>query len=1240
LALLAVAPAAAQDLRTVAESSEFRATARHAEVVALCRALAEASPRIHHHRLGTSSEGRELPLLLIAEPPVCEPEDARRSGKPVVLLIGAIHGGEVCGKEALLMLARDLGQAAEAPLLKDLILAVVPLLNADGNERIDPQHRPEQGGPEGGVGAREDAQGLDLNRDFIKLETPEVRAVAAFLNAWDPIAVIDTHATNGSHHRFAITYDGPKHPAGDPRILDYVRDSLLKDVTARLEREQGLRSYFYGNFDRERRRWETFPDLPRFSTTYVGLRNRLAVLVEAYAYSSFRDRVLNTREFVMACLDHLAGHRKGIEELIKTVDADAGRWPDAAEARRPIALKTRPAAGLKVEIPGFVEELRDGKRVPTGEPRDYEVDAVLRSEPELAAERAFAYVFPRSLEPIAGKLHAHGIRIEELREDLELPLQVYGVESLDRADEDYQGRRMAAIAAKARNERRRLEAGACVVRTSQALGALASYLLEPQAPDGLAAWGYLDSRLAAGGDFPVLRLPLSVPLLTAAIRDPGARPAPKTQLSFERVYESQRPPSLSARAASPERWLDDERYVLVKEGQRFQVEAATGEGSPLESADRAIEEALNRLPSIDASVPKRERERKDLRPKEDRQVAWYLVENDLYYAASDGSARRLTSTPEEEELPRFSPDGRFVAFIEDFDLHVVDVETAGARALTSGGNETVRHGKASWVYFEEVFDRDWRAYWWSPDSRRLAFLRFDSSAVEGFSVVDDLPRKQRVERDHYPRPGEPNPTAALGIVHVAGGDIRWADLSDYDAGDLLITGVGWTPDAQSVYVFIQNRIQSWLDLALVSKDGGKPRRLLRETTEAWVDAPLPPRFLDGGAFLLTSARSGWRHLYRFDKDGRLLNEVSSGPWELRALHGVDEKEGWAYLSGTRDSHVAENLYRVKLDGSAIERLTPEEGHHSVILSPSAAYFVDRWSSCGRPERAALRRSSGELVRWIDSNPAREIEDYVICPEERFRVAAAGGFEVDASLMKPPDFDPSRRYPVWLMTYGGPHAPTMQDRWIGTRLWDQVLAQSGIVVLRCDPRSASGKGAASTWSAYKRLGIQELEDIRAVVEWLREQPWVDAARIGMSGHSYGGFLTAFAMTHSDLFAAGIAGAPVTDWRLYDTIYTERYMQTPQLNAEGYAATSVVGAAEKLHGRLLLLHGAVDDNVHLQNTLQFAGALQRAGKQFELMVYPGSRHGIFGRHYQRLMYDFIRRTVGAAGSSPESDGALTE
>ena len=273
----------------------------------------------------------------------------------------------------------------------------------------------------------------------------------------------------------------------------------------------------------------------------------------------------------------------------------------------------------------------------------------------------------------------------------------------------------------------------------------------------------------------------------------------------------------------------------------------------------------------------------------------------------------------------------------------------------------------------------------------------------------------------------------------------------------------------------------------------------------------------------------------------------------------------------------------------------------------------------------LHDADGKLARTVDTNPVYRLKEYRFNPRERVSVRARDGFALEGELVLPANLDPSKKYPVWFMTYAGPHMPMTSDGWMGGRLWDQALVNKGFIVFRLDPRTASGKGAVSAWKAYKRLGVQELEDIKEAIAWLKQRPYVDGSRIGMAGHSYGGYMTAFAMTHSDLFAAGIAGRSVTDWRDYDTIYTERFMGLPQDNPQGYDASSVVKTARQLHGKLLIVHGSIDDNVSVRNTMRLVEALQAANKDFELMIYPGSRHRIANPHYARLQLDFIRRTL---------------
>ncbi|TMQ32205.1 MAG: hypothetical protein E6K70_19860 [Planctomycetota bacterium] len=372
LSLLTVRAGRAElPLLTVAEASDYRATSHHAEVVDFCERLAKASPLVRLGELGTSYEKRKLPLVIVADPPVATAAEAARSGKLVVFAFGNIHAGEVDGKEALMMLARDIATARDRALLKDLILVFAPIFNADGNERFAKTNRPGQVGPVEGMGVRQNAQGLDLNRDFVKLESPEVRALVRFFNQWNPAIVIDCHTTNGSFHRYTITYEGPRNVAGDAQIIATVRDKLLPDVSRRLEKLGGWKSFFYGNFSRDRTRWQTVPATPRFGLHYLGLRNCIGILCESYSYAPYKDRVLASRDFVRSIFAYAADNKGAIHKLLDEAEKAASKAGEQPQAGDRVALrqKTVPVDG-PVTVLGFEEEVKDGRRRSTGQPRD------------------------------------------------------------------------------------------------------------------------------------------------------------------------------------------------------------------------------------------------------------------------------------------------------------------------------------------------------------------------------------------------------------------------------------------------------------------------------------------------------------------------------------------------------------------------------------------------------------------------------------------------------------------------------------------------------------------------------------------------------------------------------------------------------------------------------------------------------------------------------------------------------
>lgn len=1209
-------------LLTEAERSGYERTTKHDDVLALMRAIAERSERATVTTIGETGEGREIPMLVLSKESIADAAGAKGANRLVVLLVGNIHAGEVEGKEALLMLARELAFATEPGVLENLVVLVVPNYNPDGNERIDAKNRAHQAGPSGGVGIRENALGLDLNRDFVKMDAPETRALVRVLNEWDPAIVVDCHTTNGSFHRYTLTYSSPRHPAVDEGIRSYASDVLLPAVDQRVLETTGYETFWYGDFANEHTEWRSYPAIPRYSEGYVGMRNRIAILSEAYVYAPFKDRILCTRAFCEEILGFASSNQRKIRDVISQADE---RTVKAGESGSEIVLRAAAEAFEEpVTVLGYVEEIRDGRSERTETPRDYQVRRIDRWVPTLTTRRAPAYLVPPAMMELVQRLQRHGIRVEETREDIELDVIGQRLDRVVKGARPFQGRTLLAIDSAESAGMQRLPAGWWLVSTAQPLGTLAAYLLEPMAEDGLAAWGLVDG-VEEGNEYPVLRVASATPILSL-----GAPALPEDQqtdlpLTYETVYEKRPAPDLAGSPVGGLNWRDDgEHFLQRKDGKTWRVHAATGR-MELHAEDRVMAGALAKIPVLDARTAERLSTSGSRRFTASRDAFFVEHENDLYYCKMDGSvAVRLTSSPEREELATFSPDGRFVAFVRDKNLWMVDVETQTTRQLTTTGSGLVECGKAGWVYFEELFGRNWQAYWWSPDSSRIAFLETDSTRVPEFVIVDDNPEPQNVERTRYPRVGEPNPDVRVGIVTIAGGEPRWVDLGAYEAGNYIVPGVAWLQGGSRVLVCIQDRFQTWMDVTACSNTGGRPETLWRETTGAWVEWQGEPRFLKDGSFLWMSERTGWKHVYKADRDGKRVEPVTSGDWEVRSIARVDEESGWLYFTGTADSHIAENLYRVRFDGTGMERLTREPGHHSVSVAPKGEYFIDTWSTHATTARVALRGMDGEIVRMLDTNPVRDLVKYkrgayelVQIPVER---DGREPYVMEGSILYPPGFDPEKVYPVWFQTYGGPHAPTVRDAW-GALLWEHVLAHEGFIIFRADPYSASGKGARSAWTTYKRMGVPEFEDVRTAIEWIKSRPYVDASRIGMHGHSFGGYLTAYCMTRSDMFAAGIAGAPVTDWTLYDTIYTERYMLTPQANPDGYKETSVIEGAKNLSGRLLIAHGTMDDNVHMQHAIRLIDALQKAKKQFRVMVMPGYRHGLFGDFYRRMMYEFI-------------------
>jgi dipeptidyl-peptidase-4 len=590
----------------------------------------------------------------------------------------------------------------------------------------------------------------------------------------------------------------------------------------------------------------------------------------------------------------------------------------------------------------------------------------------------------------------------------------------------------------------------------------------------------------------------------------------------------------------------------------------------------------------------------------------------------DGASPALTQTVEKEEFPEFSPDGKRVAFVRSGDLYVVEIASGRESRLTTTGSETILNGRLDWVYEEELGSRSGKAYTWSPDSRAIAYLQLDQARVPTFPIVDFLPVRNEVQFQRYPKAGSPNSVVRVGVVGLSREGTPGPErLVSFDPDDMyVVPDLAWTPDSRAVAFSHLNREQNALQLRLLpvpeapSAPLGTARPVLDERCSTWVNTLGAPRFLaDGQRFVWLSERDGFAHVYLCDTAGACRN-VAQGPWTVdrpsfigsSGLLAVDERTGFVFYTGTEEDPRERHLYRVRLDGTGRTRLTREDGTHRVLLSPDARFYADTWSDAATPPRLWVTTPDGTRRFLVEDNRTAPILEYERAAAEWVDLKAKDGTPLHGMLLKPADFDPKRRYPVVVSVYGGPHAQVVLNSWTAVSPFEHMLASRGFLVWSLDNRGSSGRGHAFEAALFRDMGRVELEDQLVGVNYLKSLPFVDPSRIGITGWSYGGYMTLYALTHApDVFKAGVAGAPVTDWKFYDTIYTERYMGTPQSNPKGYEASSPLARAADLKAELLLIHGSADDNVHLANTLAFADALIKAGRPHALLIHPGQMHG---------------------------------
>ncbi len=583
-------------------------------------------------------------------------------------------------------------------------------------------------------------------------------------------------------------------------------------------------------------------------------------------------------------------------------------------------------------------------------------------------------------------------------------------------------------------------------------------------------------------------------------------------------------------------------------------------------------------------------------------------EDDLWlYELGAKAARRLTNDAAEEEHPTFSPDGSRVAYVKGNDLWVVDLEAGKETRLTRTGSATVLNGTLDWVYEEELAHRNGgRSFEWSPDSTAIAYLRLDQARVPEYPIVDFLPTNGKVEMQRYPCPGDPNAIPSVHLVTASGPDAGREVAATPDPEELVSPDLSFTADGKGVSFTTMDRGQSSIDAWLLSRDG-TIRKLLHETDPAWINSHEPPIFLpDGSGFLWQSERSGFLHFYRYGMDGALRGAVTKGTWMVDGSHDLDAAAGTLTFVGTGKDPRDRQAYRVRWDGTGFTQLTSEPGTHKVVPAPGGAYLLDTFSSVDAPPKTVLRGKDGAVIRLVDQ-PANKLSEYALGAVELGSFTGSDGTLFYTRLVKPPDFDPSKRYPVIVDVYGGPHAQVVTNSFPRSA-FDQLCASKGFLVFSMDNRGSWGRGHAFETPILKRMGEQELADQLEGIAWLKRNPWVDGSRIGIWGWSYGGYMTLYAATHApETFKVAVAGAPVTHWKYYDSIYTERYMKLPADGKDAYEKTAPLTAAAKLGPKLLILHGTSDDNVHMQQTITFADALMRAGKDFTFVPLPRQKHG---------------------------------
>jgi dipeptidyl-peptidase-4 len=584
--------------------------------------------------------------------------------------------------------------------------------------------------------------------------------------------------------------------------------------------------------------------------------------------------------------------------------------------------------------------------------------------------------------------------------------------------------------------------------------------------------------------------------------------------------------------------------------------------------------------------------------------------------------KKLTKILEQVQQPTFSPDGLKIGYAKENNLFIYDIASQKTTQVTFDGKKnSIINGITDWVYEEELAFV--RAYDWSADSKKLAFIRFDETEVPEFSM--NIYKKDlypTVETFKYPKAGEKNSEVSLFVYDVSANNSKAIDLSNYN--DFYIARIKWTNDANVLSAQILNRHQDNLDLLFIDGTTATSKLVLNEKDKAYIDVTDNLTFLKDNSFIWTSEKDGFNHIYLYDKIGKLKNQITKGNWEVTAYYGFDEKNKTIYYQSVENGSTIRDVYKIGLDGKNKLKLSQQVGTNSATFSPNFQFFINSFSSSSQPTINTLNSTNdGKQIQSIIDNKtlAEKVKKYNLPTKEFFELTTEKGNKLNAWMIKPTDFDSNKKYPVFMYQYSGPGSQQVDNKWnTANDYWFMMLAQQGYIVACVDGRGTGFKGAAFKKCTQNQLGKLEVEDQIDAAKVIGNYSYVDKTRIGIFGWSYGGFMSSNCLFKgADVFKMAIAVAPVTNWRFYDSIYTERYLQTPQENASGYDDNSPINYVSKLKGNFLLIHGTADDNVHVQNSMQMIEALVQANKQFDWAIYPDKNHGIYGGKTRIQLYN---------------------